>query len=132
VSISNDKMISSIHETGTIERMQPAKGKPTPAPVGKPFDEILKQQLESPKGVVFSAHARDRLIHRNINLTPHDLERLQNGIQQAAGKGSQESLVLMNELAFVVSVPNRTVITAMTGDTLKGNVFTQIDSAVIL
>ena len=132
MSISNDKMISSIQGTGTIERMRPATGKPTPPPVGKHFDEILKQQLESPKGVVFSAHARDRLIHRNINLTPHDLERLQNGIQQAAGKGSQESLVLMNELAFVVSVPNRTVITAMTGDNLKNNVFTQIDSAVIL
>ena len=50
----------------------------------------------------------------------------------AAGKGARESLVLMNELAFVVSVPNRTVITAMTGNSMKGNVFTQIDSAVVV
>jgi flagellar operon protein len=100
--------------------------------VGKPFDEVLKQQLKSPDGLVFSAHARDRLVQRNIHLTPHDMERLQNGVQQAAGKGAQESLVLMNQMAFVVSVPNRTVITAMTGDTLKGNIITQIDSAVIV
>ena len=117
---------------GRIEPTRPGAGKPATQPVGKPFDEILKQKVDSVQEVVFSAHARDRLVQRNINLTPHDMERLQGGVQQAAGKGARESLVLMNELAFVVSVPNRTVITAMAGDTVKGNVFTQIDSAVIV
>jgi flagellar operon protein len=115
-----------------IEPTRPRVGKPAMQPVGKPFDEILKQKVDSAQEVVFSAHARDRLVQRNIQLTPHDMERLQGGVQQAAGKGARESLVLMNELAFVVSVPNRTVITAMTGDAAKGNVFTQIDSAVIV
>lgn len=117
------------------ERVQPTKPsveKAKPQPIETSFDEILKQKVDAAKDVVFSAHARDRLIHRNIQLTQHDMDRLKGGVQMAAGKGARESLVLMNELAFVVSVPNRTVITAMMGDSMKGNVFTQIDSAVVV
>ena len=117
------------------ERIQPIGPTPRPTPTqptGTSFGDILKQKVDTAKEIVFSAHARDRLIHRNIQLTPNDMERLRGGIQMAAGKGARESLVLMNELAFVVSVPNRTVITAMTGNSMKGNVFTQIDSAVVV
>jgi flagellar operon protein len=132
VAISQVNPVIAPQGPRPIEPTRPGVGKPTTQPVGKPFGEILKQKVDSGQEVVFSAHARDRLVQRNIHLTPHDMERLQGGVQQAAGKGAKESLVLMNELAFVVSVPNRTVITAMTGDAAKGNVFTQIDSAVIV
>jgi flagellar operon protein len=132
LAISHSSPVTPVHAPEHVQRPKPAAGATTPAPKIQSFDQILKQKVDSAKEVVFSAHARDRLIHRNIQLSPHDLERLQGGVQKAAVKGAREALVLLNELAFVVSVPNRTVITAMMGDALKGNIFTQIDSAVIV
>ncbi len=94
------------------------------------FKQILQKELE---GVKFSQHASQRLQTRNIELSVKDMEKLNTAVNKAAQKGARESLILMNnELAFVVSVPNRTVITAMDGSNLKDNVFTNIDSAVIV
>ena len=77
----------------------------------------------------FSRHAMDRLRTRNVSLGSSDVERLGSAVAQAGEKGSRESLVLLDELAFVVSVKNRTVITALQGK--QNGVFTSIDSAVI-
>ena len=94
------------------------------------FGQILNQTLS---GVKFSQHASQRLQSRNINLDQSQMNQLQNAVDKAAQKGSRESLILMNnDLAFVVSVTNRTVITAMDGSSIKDNVFTNIDSAVIV
>jgi len=97
---------------------------------GPTFGAVLQQQLG---GVKFSQHAQQRLQQRNIQLGQDEITRLGQAVDKAAQKGSRESLVLMdNQLAFVVSVKNRTVITAMVGDNMKENVFTNIDSAVIV
>ena len=94
------------------------------------FEQVLDQALG---GVKFSQHAAQRLQTRNINLSPTQLNQLNSAVDKAAQKGSRESLILMNnELALVVSVTNRTVITAMDGASIKDNVFTNIDSAVIV
>lgn len=82
--------------------------------------------------VKFSGHALARLKFRNIELDPARMERLAEAIDRAAAKGARDSLVLMDDTAFVVSVKNRTVITAVDGASLKENVFTKIDSAVIV
>lgn len=100
-----------------------------PAGSGQSFDQILDQQLT---GLKFSQHALQRLQSRNIQLSQTDLDKLSGAVDQAAQKGSSDSLILMNNLALVVSVKNRTVITAMDGATMKSNVFTNIDSAVIV
>ncbi|MPN53289.1 hypothetical protein SDC9_200953 [bioreactor metagenome] len=74
-----------------------------------------------------------RLESRNIKLNPTDMDKLNRAIEKAAQKGARESLVLMNnDLALIVSVKNKTVITAMDGTSIKDNVFTNIDSAVIV
>ncbi len=93
------------------------------------FDQILTQKLS---GVKFSQHALQRLQSRNIELKPEELDKLDTAVNKAASKGAKESLVLMNNLALVVSVTNKTVITAMDGASMKDNVFTNIDSAVIV
>ena len=94
------------------------------------FQQVLNQTLS---GVKFSQHAAQRLKSRNINLDTGQLEQLQGAVDKAAQKGARESLILMNnDLAFVVSVKNRTVITAMDGASIRDNVFTNIDSAVIV
>ncbi|HTA13098.1 MAG TPA: TIGR02530 family flagellar biosynthesis protein [Solirubrobacteraceae bacterium] len=79
----------------------------------------------------FSKHALARVQRRGIELGPNTLTRLSQGVDRAAGKGSRDSLVLVDGTAFVVSVSNRTVITAVGSEHMKDNVFTNIDSAVI-
>jgi flagellar operon protein len=79
----------------------------------------------------FSKHALERVQRRGITLDPTTLGRLHEGVGRAAGKGSRDSLVLVDGTAFVVSVPNRTVITAVGSEHMREHIFTNIDSAVI-
>ena len=79
----------------------------------------------------FSNHAQNRLAHRKINLSRDGLNRLNQAVDQAAQRGGKESLVLMDDLAFLVNVQERKVITAMNTRSDRQNVFTQIDSVVL-
>lgn len=100
---------------------------------GLTFQEILKQQTEqNTPDVKFSKHAANRLADRNISLTDNQLERLNEGTQKASEKGIQESLVLIDSLAFIVNIPNHTVVTAMNQEETTQNVFTNIDGTVIM
>ena len=112
----------------------PRGTRPQAAAPGAPsFADILQQQLlTTAEGVRFSAHAQDRLRMRSIQLSSGDLAQLDAGVKRAAAKGSQESLLLSDKAAFVVSIRNRTVITVVDPGHMKENVFTNIDSAVIL
>ncbi|MBI5473465.1 MAG: flagellar protein [Ignavibacteriae bacterium] len=101
---------------------------PIQLPGEKSFDAILQKELDVVK---FSKHAQERLQERHISLNQTDMSDLQNAIARAEKKGSQDSLVLLRDMAFIVSVKNKTVVTAMQGETMKENVFTNIDSAVI-
>lgn len=105
---------------------------PVPATTGPSFESIFKEKLEGETDIKFSAHAMKRLQSRQINLNSQDLALLKDAVNRAEAKGARESLILMDQLALVVSVRNRTVITAVDGNSLKDNVFTNIDSAVIV
>lgn len=95
------------------------------------FAEVLKRQT-SLQSLKFSAHAAQRMRDRNIQLSQADMIRLQDAVLRAQAKGSRESLVMMDKAAFVVSIRNRTVITAVDQESMRQNVFTNIDSAVIV
>lgn len=97
---------------------------------GEGFGQILDQKLNNP--IKFSSHAQQRLKSRNINLDAEQMNNLVTAVNKARDKGSKDSLILMNNLALVVSVKNNTVITAVDQDSLKDNVFTNIDSTVIV
>lgn len=94
------------------------------------FSEILSREMAG--DLRFSAHAQARMAARRMSLGREELTRLAAGVNRAEAKGSRESLVLMDDKAFVVSVRNKTVITAVDGEHIKENVFTNIDSAVIV
>ena len=96
------------------------------------FKSTLNQALQQTRGVTFSAHAKARLYSRGVQLDQTKLDAISNAIDKAEAKGSKESLVLSDEAAYVVSVKNRTVITAFDRNSLRDGVFTAIDSAVIL
>ncbi|MBO8159354.1 TIGR02530 family flagellar biosynthesis protein [Thermosyntropha sp.] len=94
------------------------------------FSQVLKKEINEP--LKFSSHAQQRLKSRNIELSPTDIARLEEAVAKARSKGARDSLILMDDLALVVSIKNNTVITAVNGENLKENVFTNIDSAVIV
>ena len=98
-------------------------------PQSSAFADILARQETKVK---FSKHANERLRDRSIDLSEGDLAKLDDTVERMAAKGARESLIYMNDMAFVVSVKNRTVITAMDGPSVKENIFTNIDSAAIL
>ncbi|MBP1563838.1 MAG: hypothetical protein J6C38_09020 [Oscillospiraceae bacterium] len=100
---------------------------------GESFAAALQSKLEEKQGVGFSKHAIQRLSERSIDVTEGDtLERLNKAIEIAADKGSNDALVLVDSNAFVVSVKNNKVVTAIAQEELKGNIFTKIDSTVII
>lgn len=94
------------------------------------FQDILSSKKEQAvDNLKFSKHANERLATRNINLSAEQIERLENGLTKAREKGIRESLVMVDDLAFIVNVRSNTVITAV-GDKTD-SIFTNIDGAVI-
>ncbi len=115
---------------------------PAPRPAGKPvqippasapsFRSVLEQQRTSAQPLKFSAHAMQRLQSRNIHLSSDDVDRMNVMADKAAEKGAKQSLFMLRDVAMVVSIKNRTVITAVDQDSMKENVFTNIDSAAVI
>lgn len=95
------------------------------------FSDVLSDALKDTDGVKFSKHAQTRLKSRNIELDDNNLKRLGGAVEAAAQKGVRDSLIVMNGLAFIVNVPDRTVVTAMPVNEAASSVFTNIDGAVI-
>jgi flagellar operon protein len=123
---------------------------PAPRPVGHPveipptsapsfrsvFENASQAQPStapsSTEQLKFSAHAMQRLQSRNISLTSDDVTKMNAMADKAAAKGAKNSLFIVRDVAMVVSIKNRTVITAVDSDSMKENVFTNIDSAAII
>jgi flagellar operon protein len=141
--ISNPALIPPGGLATPVAPAAPAKGaadaagardaarKAAATPAGPSFADTLAQAGQAAGGLSFSKHALARVERRGIELDQGTLGRLSQGVQRAASKGSRDSLVLVDGTAFVVSVSNRTVITAVGSEHMKDNVFTNIDSAVI-
>ncbi|HHE55159.1 MAG TPA: flagellar protein [Caldithrix abyssi] len=96
------------------------------------FGSLLQNRLQQNSALKFSAHALKRLEARELNLNELDLQRLQQGVRQLEAKGAQNSVVLMDDRAFVVSVKNKTVITAIHQNQSDQKIFTNIDSLAIV
>lgn len=98
-----------------------------PQTAAKSFQDVFSDSL-----VRISHHAGIRLQQRGIELKPEQMDKIGSAIEKAAAKGAKESLILMDNMAMIVNVKNKTIVTAMDGSAMKDNVFTQIDSAVII
>jgi flagellar operon protein len=114
------------------------QGQPVDIPPASSFRSVLEQTAAAapaaPAGQAlrFSNHALQRLQSRNITLSDDDVARMNAMADKAAAKGAKQSLFIMRDTAMVVSIKNRTVITAVDQDSMKENVFTNIDSAAII
>lgn len=112
---------------GGISELKKQTLQPTQNRMNTSFEEIFRQELDKLK---FSSHAQSRLTSREIDLGEEDLTRLSSAVAKADEKGSTESLVMLNEKGFIVSVPNKTVITVVDSNDLEDRVITNIDSVV--
>ena len=118
-----------------IPQLQPTGGQQV-SPRNSDFAKELKNQLEAlnqSSGVQFSKHAMERINERNIDLSEDNkLDRLNRAVELAGEKGSADALVMIDATAFLVSVKNNKVITTLSADDMQGNIFTNIDSTVIM
>lgn len=96
------------------------------------FNDVFQNELNRISEVKISGHAMERLKRRNIELNSADMKKLTEAIDKADSKGARESLLLYKDIAFIASIRNKTIITAIDSESTKDNVFTNIDSAVII
>ena len=119
-------------QAGAVDKPLPKK----PEGTKSEFDHVLEtkskdlDQVKAP--LKFSSHASQRLTDRKIALDSKTMQKVNEAIDKAEAKGVEDTLVLTKDAALIVSVKNRTVITAMDREQLNGNVFTNIDGAVIV
>ena len=119
--------ISTTRKTTQSNRRDKTKQQDKPS-----FKKIIANKIKEKTGIKFSRHAQNRIVSRNINFNDKQLKQLQKGVQKLEEKGARDSLVMVNDVAYVVSVENKTVITAIDDENVKENVFTNIDSAVFM
>jgi flagellar operon protein len=129
-------MTNSIKKPDMIISPQPVRSGQTHPSADKAkdarFDKILQKEIQSQDGLRISEHAAKRLQSRNISLTDVQKAKLNQAVDKAAGKGVKDSLILLNQLALVVNIKNRTVITALQQSQLRDGVVTNIDGAMII
>jgi len=106
--------------------------KPRQAQENGSFQSALQAEIGKNAGVKLSAHAQKRFAERNVQLGEEEQARIGSGIDKIQAKGADKSLVLMDDLALVVSAKNRVVITAVDSANARDSVFTNIESAVIV
>lgn len=98
---------------------------------GLSFNDMFTESVTQQEKLKFSAHAQERAQMRNIKLNENQLARLGSGVDKASSRGSKEALVLVDNVAAVVNVANKTIITVTDTSSVRDNVYTNIDSAVI-
>lgn len=96
------------------------------------FKAILGDKIKGKEKLSFSKHAKKRLNSRSIRFSKAELAKLNTGVEKARSKGARDSLVMVNDVAYIVSVENNTVVTAVDEESMNDNVFTNIDSAVFM
>jgi flagellar operon protein len=129
--MSDSMKVGYLHGARPLTGAHPLT-KPSSTPTTS-FQEVLQRQMKPTTAELkFSSHAMERLEQRGIRLNAEEIGKLSEAVKDAKGKGSKSSLVLMNNVAYIVSVPNSTVVTAVDSHSMQNHVFTQIDSAVIL
>lgn len=129
----NNMKISSQAEISKVHNSHPVKKTYTGDAVEKTgnFSDILESNMAAGK-VKFSQHAVKRMTSRNINITDRQMEDINMAITKASDKGIKDSLVILEDTALIVSIRNRTIITAMEKGKLKDNIVTNIDGAIIV
>ena len=132
MAINNiNKSYLSIEELTERYNLKGSGSTPPASFPGKSFSEVLTEKQGESAGLKFSKHAKERLSDRNILVSESQLNRLSDGMERAEKKGINDSLVMIDNLAFIVNTGSSTVVTALDAEESKDRVFSNIDGAVI-
>ncbi|MDP4109843.1 MAG: TIGR02530 family flagellar biosynthesis protein [Bacillota bacterium] len=96
------------------------------------FYKLFEKMLGDKPKLTISKHAQSRMETRNIEMTPQLAAKLNDAVDRAKGKGVKDALIFTDQTAFIVNIPNSTIVTALKGQEMKENIFTNIDGAVII
>lgn len=97
------------------------------------IDQQLKAKADvKPMTLKFSNHAVERMSQRGMTFTPEQMTKIENAARKAGEKGSKETLIFSEDSALIVSLKTNTIVTVMDKNALKDNVFTNIDSTVMV
>ena len=126
--------VNQITNAGTLKLQHAQSALQTRANTGSQvqFAEILQNQTNKAQSVQFSKHAAQRVQQRGIEMTDSLLANLNQAVKKAQAKGAKDVVVIGESGAFIVNVPNNIVVTTMSGAEMKENIFTNIDSAVLI
>jgi flagellar operon protein len=131
--IQRSVLLSQLNKVDPAGRAQTPNSQKIEKPLeGASFDEVLGNQYGRTSSIQFSKHAAKRLQSRQIEMTPSDQAKLENAFGSLEKKGARDSLVLMGDKAFIVNVPSKTVVTALSKEQMKEQVFTNIDSTMLV
>lgn len=123
--ITNAGALKLKHAQGTLQTR-------TNAGSSVQFAELLQKEVNKPQSVQFSKHAALRVKERGIEMTDSLITDLNQAVRKAQEKGAKDVVVIGKSGAFIVNVPNNIVVTTMSGAEMKENIFTNIDSAVLI
>jgi flagellar operon protein len=116
---------------GIQQSPAPSTGTNGVGPAKGNFAVTLAEETKKQESLRVSSHAQKRLNSSQVTLTDSHLERIGGAVERATEKGANQSLIMLDNLALVVSVKNRVVITAVDNARMKDAIFTNIDSVVI-
>ena len=137
MEVNGNRPVTSINQfVQGVRPVEPVQGNTSGRTVqtvrqqGPTFGAVLDGAVSRQREVKLSRHAEARLAARGIPFGEEQRARLENAVDKAAGKGLRDTLVVLDDVAMVVNVANRTVVTAVAQGEMKENVFTNIDGAV--
>jgi len=123
-NVNNNQAISGIRGS-ELQKIQAGQR-------GVGFEQLLQEKLQQKEQLQFSKHAKERIDQRGIEMTSTLMNDLNNAVAKAKQKGAKDVVIIGPKEVFIVNVPNNIVVTTLSGAEMKNNIFTKIDSAVIL
>ena len=123
-NINNNQVVEGIRGS-QLQKLQAGQR-------GIGFEKLLQQQLQQKEEIQFSKHAKERIDQRGIEVTPSLMNDLSNAVAKAKEKGAEDVVIIGPKEVFIVNIPNNIVVTTMSENEMKNNIFTKIASAVIL
>lgn len=124
-------MINKVNQYEDVRQLK-LRSVATISECGNSFGDVLKKRIGSQDELQFSRHATERVNQRGIEISEPFLNDLRSAVEKARSKGAKDVVIISEKGAFIVNVPNNTVVTTMSGSEMKENIFTNIDSAILL
>ncbi len=123
-NVNNNQAVSGIRGS-ELQKIQAGQR-------GVGFEQLLQETIQQKQEVQFSKHAKERIDQRGIEVTTTLMNDLNNAVAKAKQKGAKDVVIIGPKEVFIVNIPNNIVVTTLSGAEMKNNIFTKIDSAVIL